>query len=501
MPSAPRYFSSNAAIFGTPDLEARIRDNSLHTFGLAEAIIEGKPSDGGLFMPTYIPQIDIDKIMNMKGKPYSDFFVETMKPFFQDVLSEKTLDRIGKEAYKFKPWIEDISKNDIIARLDEGPTAAFKDYAAQVFFRVIEALMTEEPQTEIEYRQNLREIELLMFILSTSGDTGSAMGVACHKKPKMSMLILHPSLDGQVSDLQAKQMDTLGYNISVGRVPTDFDGCTKITNQLLEDPDLRYIKKNSANSINIGRLLPQMTYYCYLYSNKAEKGEKVGVSVSCGNFGDLTAGLFAKKRGLPIDLIVGVNENKVFEEFYRTGIYKPFAESIPCPSVSMVVNKPSNTRRIVQLYGGQLIGDNLIVPPNFGELKKDIVAVYSIENEETHEIVKKYYDEWHMIGRLHSTLEPHGAVAWGASQKFRKDSGYDGKIITFETAHPAKFPESLQRFGIHPELPRCLARLVNKPHGKFYMVEDYSQAKDLLIDLYNQELARNKQTSNLSSPI
>jgi len=489
MPSAPRYFSSNQAIFGTPDLEARIRDGSLHTFGLAEAIIKGGAPDGGLLMPTYIPQIDMDKIVSMKGQPYSDFFFETPKLFFQDVLSEKTLERIGKEAYKFEPWIEDISKNDIIARLDEGPTAAFKDYAAQVFFRVIEALMTEEPQTEIEYRQRLREIELLTFILSTSGDTGSAMGVACHKRQKMWMFILHSSLIGEhISDLQAKQMDILNHNIYVGRALTDFDGCTKITNKLLEDPDLEYMHRNSANSINIGRLLPQITYYFYLYSKLAKKGEKLVVSVPCGNFGDLTAGLFAKKMGLPIDLIVGVNENDVFEKFYRTGIYKPLPKAIPGPSNSMVVNTPSNTRRVVQLYGGQLIGDNLIVPPNFGELKKDIVAVYSIGNEETHEIVKKYYDEWHMIDRLHSTIEPHGAVAWGTSQKFRRDSGYDGKIITFETAHPGKFPESLQRDGITPELPKCLARLVGKPHGKFYPVENYSQAKDLLVDLYNQQV-------------
>lgn len=489
MPSAPRYFSSDQAIFGTPDLEARLRNGSLHTAGLAEAIIEGRPSEGGLFMPTYIPQIDMDKIMSMKGRPYSEFFVETVRLFFQDVLSEKTLERIAKEAYKFKPYIENVSKVDKIARLDEGPTAAFKDYAAQVFFRVIEALMNEEPQTEIEYRQHLREIELLTFILSTSGDTGSAMGVACHKRQKMGMFILHSSLIGEhISDLQAKQMDTQGYNISVGRAPMDFDGCTKITNKLLEDPNLEYMHRNSANSINIGRLLPQITYYFYLYSKLAKKGEKIVVSVPCGNFGDLTAGLFAKKMGLPIDLIVGVNENDVFEKFYRTGLYEPLPKAIPCPSNSMVVNTPSNTRRVVQLYGGQLVGDNLIVPPNFGELKNDIVAVYSIGNEETHDIVKKYYDEWHMIGRLHSTIEPHGAVSWGASQKFRQYSGYDGKIITFETAHPGKFPESLQRDGITPELPRCLARLVGKPHGKFYPVENYSQAKDLLISLYHKQL-------------
>ena len=158
----------------------------------------------------------------------------------------------------------------------------------------------------------------------------------------------------------------------------------------------------------------------------------------------------------------------------------------------MVVNKPSNPRRIVQLYGGQLIGDNLIVPPNFGELKKDIVAVYSIGNEETYETIKEFYDGWHMIGRLHSTIGPHESVAWGTSKKFRRDSGYDGKIFTFGTAHPGKFPESLQRIGITPDLPRCLAKLVNKPHGKFYTIENYSQAKELLIELYRQQSANQR---------
>ena len=311
----------------------------------------------------------------------------------------------------------------------------------------------EEPKTEIEFRQHLKEIDLLTFLVSTSGDTGSAMGVACHKRSKMWMLILHSSLEGHVSDLQAKQMDTQGYNISVGRAPLDFDGCTTIINRLLEDPDLEYMHRNSANSVNIGRLLPQTTYFSYLYANIAEKGEKLVMSVPCGNLGDLTAGAIAKKSGLPIDLIVGVNENDVFERFHRTGVYAPAEKTKTSPSNAMNVNKPSNIRRLVQLYGGQLINGALVVKPDFKRLKEDIVAAYSIGDEETHEIVKEFYNEKHMIGKTHSTIEPHGAVAWGASKKFRRDSGYDGKIITFETAHPGKFPESLQRIGVHPELP------------------------------------------------
>ncbi len=496
-----RYFNTNEAIFGSDGLEEKIVMNKVKSVGLAEAIIIGQAPDGGLFMPTHFPQISLDEINGMKDMTYSRIFTTVMKGFFKGVLSDKTLERIAEEAYTFEPYLEHISKDDIIARLDEGPTAAFKDYAAQVLFRVVEALIKEKPENEVEFRQKLKDIDLLTYIVATSGDTGGAMGKAIHGRSGVWMPILHSAdVPGEISELQAKQMDTLGENVYVLRIKTDFDGCQSIAQDLQKDPELEYMNPTSANSINIGRLIPQVAYYFHIYSKVADSGEEVYFSVPSGNFGDAVAGFFAKKMGLPIKLIIGVNENDVFERFYRTGIYAPAEKTVQCSSNAMNVTWPSNIRRFVQLYGGQIIdGEDphtkekviqKFILPNLKQIRKDAKA-YSITNKEVDTIIKEFYDKGYEIDGLHSTLEPHGAVGWGATQKFRKENGYDVKVVTLETAHSAKFPERLRKFGIEPELPKCLSELIDKSHGDFIELEnDYNAVKKAIVALYQKELKR-----------
>lgn len=486
-----RYFSTNHTTFGMPDLENKIRNGSLLAADLAEAIITGQAPDGGLFMPTHFPSIGSETRGQMRDMPYHKVFVETMKGFFEGVLPEKTLEGIAKEAYTFEPFIEKISDIDYIVRLDEGPTAAFKDYAAQVLFRLTEALMKEH-NSSLSFTNKLKDMDLLTYVVATSGDTGSAMGVACHERGKMWMAVLHPAdVPGRVSDLQAKQMDTLGGNIHVIRVTADFDACQLLASMLQKDTGLKYMNITSANSINIGRLLPQITYYFYAHSKIAKPDEEAYFSVPSGNFGNAVAGLFARRMGLPIKLIVAVNENDVFERFYKTRVYEPAPETKVCPSTAMDVNKPSNMRRLFQLYGGQLIGEREVkAMPDMERLKEEIAA-YSISNKETYRLVEKFYKENHMIESLRSTIEPHGAVAWGAAQKFREERNYKGKIVTLETAHPGKFPESLEKFEIKPELPPCLARLVNVPNGSHYVSpNDYGSVKALLKSLYHKEVKK-----------
>lgn len=501
-----RYFSTNQAIFGAPDLESRIANGSVETVGLAEAIITGQAPDGGLFMPTHFPSIDLGTIGRMKDMPYSQVFVEVMKDFFECVLSKETLERIAEEAYTFEPFLEKISDKDYIARLDEGPTFAFKDYAAQVLFRVTEALIKEEPKSEIEFRQRLKDINLLTYIVATSGDTGGAMGNAILGRDRMWMAILHSAYRKEVSDLQAKQMDNLEGNTYALWLNTNFDGCQKMAQDLLNDSELQYMNLNSANSISIGRLIPQIAYYFHTYAKVAKyPGEEVYFSVPSGNFGDAVAGLFAIRMGLPIKLIIGVNENDVFKRLYDLGLYAPASQAHSSPSNAMNVNWPSNIRRAVQLYDGQLIecknpndpAKKMIerwVRPNSNHMKRDIVGVYSISDKETSEVIGKFWKERHFIGEsIHSTIEPHGAVAWGSTQKYRQETGYDGKIITFETAHPGKFPETLLKLGIKPNLPTSLYYLANADHGRHYILENnYNIVKGMIVRLYQKQLAKPK---------
>jgi len=440
-----RYFSTNEAIFGTSDLEKWIADGSIRTVDLAEAITVGQASDGGLFMPTHFPKFNSEDIRQMKNKSYPEIFVDVMKDFFQDVLPESTLDRIAKEAYPqedpnpFRPFIEQISEIDdirvnYIARLDEGPSAAFKDYAAQVLFRIIEELRIQKPLTIMSSGQHIGDADLMTFLTATSGDTGGAMGNAVLKRERMWMAILHSSYIGsQISDLQAKQMDTLNNNVQALWVDTDFDGCQKLVQELLKDDSLKYMNLNSANSINIGRLLPQIAYYFYIHSRVADgPNEEIAFSVPCGNFGNLVAGLFAIEMGLQMKLIVGVNQNDVYSTFYHDGLYKPAKQIHPSPSNSMNINWPSNMRRLFQLDQGRLIeGKDPYNPeykiveridmPNINSMKRKIIGAYRISDIETDKIIWDFYNKKHIIQQageeLISTLEPHGAVAWGAAQK------------------------------------------------------------------------------------
>lgn len=520
-----RYFSTNQAIFG-PDLEARVREGSLETVGLAEAIMTGQAPDGGLFMPTHFPQIDHRVIARMEGMEYWEVFSEVMSEFFEGVLSRNTLDEISQEAYRgyngFEPILEPIYNKDMkigvdsgptferdtIMRLDEGPTFAFKDYAAQVLFRTIDALIKEEPQSEIEYRQKLRDIELLTFITSTSGDTGSAMGKAIYGMGKMWMAILHSSRIGdEVSELQAKQMSTIGGNVYSIWLDTDFDGCNRIAQDLQKDKDLEFMHMNTANSSNIGRLLPQIAYYFYAYSRVADKlGEIVTFSVPSGNFGDAVAGLFAQQMGLPIKLIIGVNENDVFSRFYETGVYQPADFTRSSPSNSMNINWPSNMRRLFQLYGGILIEgrdpenpdkkivDSGSIMADLNLMKQVIVGSYSISDSDTHAAISRFYEEHHHFFQgLHSTIEPHTAVAWEATRRYREATGNLGKIVTISTAHPGKFSESLIDKGINIIYPREIARLFTQPHGHHLTLEPkYNLVKDAIVELYHQELVKVK---------
>ena len=513
---APRYFSTNAAVFGTPDLEERVAKGQLQTVDLAEAIIAGQAPDGGLYMPTHFPQISLEAISRMRDMSYAQVFVEVIKDFFQDVLSESTLERIAHDAYEgdspFEPLVEPLSDIDHIGRLDEGPTFAFKDYAAQVLFRFMEALMEERPKTPMiivtaasDIPTYLGDIDLMTIIASSSGDTGSAVGTAILNRKKMWMPILHPADLRKKSDLQAKQMDTLEGNTYAIWARTDFDGCQRIARQLLGDQELQYMNMNSANSINIGRLLPQIAYYFYIYSRAAKNpGENVCFSVPSGNFGDAVAGLFAIRMGLPAKLIIAVNENDVFERFYRACIYAPAEKTINTPSNAMDVNWPSNMRRLFQLYGGQLVEGKdpddpertvieRFVLPNLHQMRQEIAGAYRVSNEETLKAIEEFWEAGYFINKtLHSTLEPHGAVAWAAAQRFRK-KGYNGTIVSFETAHPGKFPEYLVNMGIKPQLPRALYRLADSDHGRHFEVDaDYNTIKQLIMRFYNQELARQK---------
>jgi len=271
-------------------------------------------------------------------------------------------------------------------------------------------------------------------------------------------------------------MTTLGENVFPLAVAGKFDDCQALVKQAFVDPDLSGLSLSSANSINIGRLLPQAVYYFFAHSRAAPHGEAAVFSVPSGNFGDLMGGLIAMKMGLPVHrFVAATNENDEFPSFLRTGAYQPIRPSKNCISNAMNVGHPSNLARIFSLYNGQMDETGQVSrQPDLQAMQKDLFAV-SVSDQETRLTIKETYERHHVL------LEPHGAVGWAGLLRYLKECGDWSPCISLETADPAKFPEEIiKATGINPPLPVAMARL-DDLEEHFQRIEgNYASLKEYL---------------------
>ena len=283
--------------------------------------------------------------------------------------------------------------------------------------------------------------------------------------------------------MQRKQMTTLQNNISVIAINGKFDDCQRLVKMAFLDSSLSDLPLTSANSINIGRLLPQSIYYFYAYSKLAANiDEKAIYSVPSGNFGNLMGGLIAKKMGLPVEqFIISTNENNEVPEYLSTGEYNTISPSKNCISSAMNVGHPSNLARIIAFYGGVMDESGRITKaPDLKQMRKDFFAV-SVTDEETRDTLAEVYRKYNIL------LEPHGAVAWkGVREYFRSDKvTKSGKqlCIALETAHPAKFPEELRQIiNVDPLPPASLIGLELKPENYVSMENNYELLKNFILN-------------------
>lgn len=443
------------------------RESPLVTF--REALLKGQAPDYGLYVPTDIPKLSKNEIASFKNKDYRYIAFRIAKKFLEDEIKDKDLRLLVKEAYNFEIPLERVRNNLHIMRLDRGPTASFKDFAARLMGRLMHYFSKKENKK-------------LTVLVSTSGDTGGAVADAFHGLSNVAIVILFPHKG--VSQIQRMQMTTLGKNVRAFAVQDDFDACQALVKQAFNDEDLKKFNLTSANSINFGRLLPQVFYYFYAYS-KFGRGKAV-FSVPSGNFGNLMGGVIAREMGLPVEkFIVAVNENDEFPKFLKSGIYKPVQPSRKCSSNSMNIGHPSNLARLVDLYGGRLYdkrdrNGNIVKKgilgkkPDMKRMRRDFTS-YSISDEEVSIAIKKFYAKYKKL------LEPHGAVAWSALEKYGKNNKI-GFGISLETADPAKFPDEIKKMlGIEPKIPKSLAGL-DKKQEKFEIVKnDYKDFKSRLM--------------------
>ena len=432
---------------------------------LKDALLTGQAPDKGLYLPEKIPQIPLDEILAFKDKPYHEIAHAVLSRYTEGSIPGDKLKAICRECYDYEVPLENVFGNNHIMRLDHGPTASFKDFAARMMARWMRYFL----------EQDKRE---LVILTATSGDTGSAVAHAFHNVDRIQMVVLFPR--AEVSDRQRKQMTTLGGNVTVLSVEGKFDDCQAMVKQAFSDPDLKKIRFSSANSINIGRLLPQSVYYFYSYARLNAHGEPAVFSVPSGNFGDMMGGLLAKRMGVPVEkFVIATNANDEFPKFLETGRYDKIEPSRTCISNAMNVGHPSNLARVVDFYGGAMDEKGVISKaPDMEKMRQDIFTV-SIPDEETRNTIKETYQKYKTV------LEPHGAVAWAGLMSYLASGGKTELAISIETAHPAKFPEEITRLtGIDPALPPSLAEVEKKPEQCRPMDNDYNQFKKILLEKF-----------------
>ena len=409
-----------------------------------DALFAGTAPDGGLYMPERLDPLPAGTVDRLRGADIVEIGTTIGVHILRDEITRQALEPLIREALDFPVPVVKVTDRISVLELFHGPTMAFKDVGARVQARLLHHFTDGTPLT---------------ILVATSGDTGSAVAQAFHRVPDSRVVVLYP--EGQVSDVQEAQMASLGDNITALAVRGTFDDCQRLVKQAFADDDLRsHVWLTPANSINLGRLLPQVFYYFLLAGADGEQGPVV--SVPSGNFGNLTAGLIAKRIGLPIaQFVAATNVNDAVPEYLESGIYEP-RPSIATVANAMDVGAPSNFERVQSLYNSDLTA-----------LRQDVVG-FAYEDAQVIAEIGHVYREHGYV------LDPHSAIAWLALQDRLVDQP-DARGVFLATAHPAKFREVVEpAIGRSIELPLALAEAISRPRHSISMPADYNALEDFL---------------------
>ena len=416
------------------------------------AVMQGLAEDGGLFMPVEIPLLPKEYFNSVKKKSFQEIGFDVAEKFVGGEISSNDLNKIICDALNFPAPLFKLANNLSVLELFHGPTLAFKDFGARFMAKTMGHFVAEQ-NTELN------------ILVATSGDTGSAVAYGFYETPGINVYILYPK--GKVSLIQEKQLTTLDKNITALEINGTFDDCQRLVKTAFVDRELnKKLNLSSANSINISRLLPQSFYYIEAYKQVPKKNRPVVISVPSGNLGNLTAGLIAKKMGLPVDKFIGaVNSNTVFAEYVNEGKFEP-RSSIQTLSNAMDVGNPSNLVRIREMYSNKL-----------DDVQFDI---YSESNDDsaTRRGIKEVFKKYQYI------IDPHGSVGYLAFKDYvEKNSLGDYYGIILETAHPAKFKDVIEEeLKIQVEIPERLAVCITKKKQTVELSNTFEEFKDYLLN-------------------
>ncbi len=375
-----------------------------------EAIVKGLPEDNGLYMPEKITPLSKDFTAGLKDTTLQDIGVEVAGKFIEDEIPAHDLKALVYDTLAFDIPAVAVEKDVYALELFHGPTLAFKDVGARFLARCLSYFSAKKERKAT-------------ILVATSGDTGSAVAHGFLGLENINVVILYPK--GKVSEIQEKQLTTLGQNITALEVDGTFDDCQALVKKSFLDKSTKdKYHLTSANSINMARLIPQSFYYFWAYAQVKEAGRPVYISVPSGNYGNLTAGLIAQRMGLPVDrFIASANANDIVPAYLANGVFDPRA-SVQTISNAMDVGNPSNFARMLDLYGGDV-----------DEFRKHISG-YSYTDEQTRNCMKEVYSQQGYM------LDPHGAVGYLGLKAYMKDNA--GVGVFFETAHPAKFGDVVE---------------------------------------------------------
>jgi len=437
-----KYYSTNKKVTGV---------------SLQDAVVKGLAEDKGLFMPNEIkklPQSFFDTIENLS---FQEMAYTVADAFFGEDVEAGALKKIVYETLNFDVPLVHVVDNIYSLELFHGPTLAFKDVGGRFMSRLLGYFIQKQNDTKVN------------VLVATSGDTGSAVANGFLGVEGIHVYVLYPK--GLVSPIQECQFTTLGQNITALEVDGTFDDCQTLVKSAFMDEELNAkLKLTSANSINVARFLPQSFYYFYAYAQLKSFHPKLSpkelemvVCVPSGNFGNITAGLFAKRMGLPLKRFIAANNrNDIFFQYLQTGEYKP-RPSVPTIANAMDVGDPSNFARVLDLYSG-----------SYEAISGEISGV-SYNDEQIAETLKSCYQE---TGYL---LDPHGAVGYRALID-KLDANETGVFL--ETAHPAKFLETVENIiGEKVEIPLKLHEFMKGEKKSEPMTKDFQAFKSYLMTI------------------
>ncbi len=442
---------------------------------LRAALFSGLAPDGGLYHP--VEKSDLAALFASfdESVTFQELAAATAAALFSPELDAAASARIAARAFSFAPALRRLDENLLLLELFHGPTCAFKDFGAQFLAACMEEFLGGEK---------------CQILVATSGDTGSAVAHAFHGRDNVDVVILYPA--GRVSELQEKQLTTLGGNVHALEIEGSFDDCQRLAREAFQDPGLRAaLRLTSANSINIGRLLPQTFYYIFAASQRASLRNRAPLfCVPSGNFGNLAAGLYAWSWGLPVrGFLAATNVNDVVPVYLSTGAFEP-RPSMQTLSNAMDVGNPSNFERMERLFArdqqarGKMENGEAEIEARTLQAMRKMVSGAAVSDARTLQTMREIHDRYGVF------VDPHTAVgcaaafdylarsasvgsaapAWrdqtgaSATPASRSHPAMHGAVIVLATAHPAKFVETVvQATGNEPEMPGRLAACLSRP--------------------------------------